>query len=799
LSLRLSPAFSRARRAENLAALGLLFILLTAALAGVTSTLQGPNWSFLWLSLIFGLLLGWVLAIFRQAAPRAILAVIALGMIYILFDTVSLSGKLAGLAVEFIHLARISLTPSKGTPIDWTPLMIIWQGFFSSMRVVLQRIQFWVLALLAGNPIFDPVAASLVWRMLAWIMAAWAGWWVEARKNALLAVLPAILLSVGTLSYARRVSFVLYLMLGATLVLLATIQHDLREQRWNEKGVAYPSRKGQQIGTAAILVAVGLVLFAAITSSISIRQITQWFSELRRPASQQNSGLARSLGIIPAVTSPPDAFAKVRRPGLPRALLIGSGSELSRRTVMVVIINDLPSLSPEGQALPLYWRSFTYDVYTGTGWRSSSTEESAYPAGQLIQVDHAPEHILIQQTVHPVEGVSGTLYAAGEPVKANLPIDAAWRSSGDLFGIQVDNAPSYEVQSLIPVVDETALRAAGQRYPDWVRQRYLALPSDLPDRVKALAIELTASAPTPYDRARAIEQYLRFSFPYTLDVPRPPSDQDLVDFFLFDLKKGYCDYYASAMVVLARAAGMPARLAIGYASGTYNMNSKRFVVSEADAHSWVEVYFPQIGWVSFEPTASRPSLDRTQHPTSEATNATLAPPKTAGSVQDGQLPWERFLIGGLVLFGVLIAAWIAFDEIHLRHLSRLAAGVEIYQRIRSHAARLKVALEAGDTPYEFAGFLSARLQEMASQGIAPNLGLETAQEVQSLVDRIVFISYNPAQPTTHPDSGLLRMWQKLRWHLYGMRFLEKRRSLQDRFRGLAIDMEFHNSKIDQEE
>ena len=119
---------------------------------------------------------------------------------------------------------------------------------------------------------------------------------------------------------------------------------------------------------------------------------------------------------------------------------------------------------------------------------------------------------------------------------------------------------------------------------------------------------MTGSEPTPYDRVRSIERYLR-TFPYTLDVPHPPASRDLVDYFLFDLKEGYCDYYASAMVVLARAAGIPARLAIGYASGDYNEKSRRFMVTGADAHSWVEVDFPNTGWVPFEPTASRPLLE----------------------------------------------------------------------------------------------------------------------------------------------------------------------------------------------
>ena len=103
-------------------------------------------------------------------------------------------------------------------------------------------------------------------------------------------------------------------------------------------------------------------------------------------------------------------------------------------------------------------------------------------------------------------------------------------------------------------------------------------------------------------RLLAIEAYLR-TISYTLDVPAPPLDRDVADYFLFDLRRGYCDYFATAMVVLARSVGIPARLVTGYASGGYDVISAQFVVLEKDAHSWVEVYFPSYGWVEFEPTS----------------------------------------------------------------------------------------------------------------------------------------------------------------------------------------------------
>ncbi len=610
LSLPSSSAFKQALRAEKLVTLVLLFVLLSAAILGVTGVLKGPDWASLWKSLLFGLLLGWTLALWRKSSGWATLIVLMLGALYILLFPGGLGVKLITSVIEVIRQGWQLVISWQSTSVDWSPLVRPLMEFSTSSEVVLERVRAWVVDLATGQPTFDPVAAALTWSLLAWIVAAWAGWVVEARRNALLAVLPALLLSVGTLSYGGRMSFTLYLMLGALLLLLATVQHDQRERGWVKAGVAYPKEKGRQIGMAAFLVTIALVVLAALLPSVSIQRIKNWISEHRQPTAQQDNHLAESLGIIPGETRTPDVFETVRRPGLPQSHLIGSGPELSKRIVMTVSIPNLPAFS--GERLPLYWHSFTYDSYTGHGWDTGQTRQSVYLPGKPLQPEQARGHVLIRQEVHPVENTGSVVYSDGDLVRVSLQSEAAWRSSDDLFGVQLETGGivSYDVDSLVPVADVRTLRAAGQRYPDWVRQRYLALPSEVPERVKSLAITLTASAATPYDRAHAIEQYLR-TFPYTLDVPRPPSNQDVTDYFLFDLKKGYCDYYATAMVVLARAAGVPARLVTGYASGAYNLNSKRFVVTEADAHSWVEVYFPDIGWVPFEPTAGRPPLERT--------------------------------------------------------------------------------------------------------------------------------------------------------------------------------------------
>jgi len=789
LRVRLAGTFSRANRVDKPAVLILLFILLTSAVAGMASVLTGPNRGLLLQSLLLGLLTGWGMALFRQSAWRAILIAITFGFIYILLFPGSLIGKAVPVLVEFFHLVPDGFAFLRGETIDFFLLINSLHTFFSSAGILATRLQAWIVAFVEGGPTFDPVAAALVWNAFVWLMAVWAGWVIEARRNALLAALPAILMSVSTLSYGGRTSFALYLMLGSLLVLQALVRQRQREQAWVESGAAFPAKKGRQIIYVSTFVTLALVLSSAFTSSISVHRIREWISEHTKPIAQRGDrDLGKSLGIIPGSTTTLDVFKAMRNPGLPQEHLIGSGPDLSHRMVMTVAVNNLSSVSQGGQPLPLYWRSYTYDTYTGGGWRTSGTESKFYDADKPIQAIQAPGHTLMRQDVYPIEDLGGTVYAAGNPVTVDFQSEVAWRSFDDLFGIQMDQSNSYRVLSLIPLVDERTLRTAGQRYPDWIRKRYLALPSTLPDRVRALAIELTASEPTPYDRAKAIERYLR-TFPYSLDVLRPPSIRDVADYFLFDLKQGYCDYYATAMVVLTRAAGVPARLAVGYSSGTYNLNSKRFVVTEADAHSWVEVYFPDIGWVTFEPTASRPQLER-ENPSITAQPSIPSPPVV---LQGRTTPrvW-RWVFGGVGVAGMLSLLWAIFDEIRLHRTAKQTVAVEIYRRIRRYGNSLNVDSKLSDTPYEFTNSLTTRLRDLGFQNMKPEFASGLSRDLQVLTDEIVRTSYRPTLLDSPLDSSVLQQWKSLRWKLWWLWLLNygrKRLSFFSRIWGMKIEQE----------
>jgi transglutaminase-like putative cysteine protease len=184
---------------------------------------------------------------------------------------------------------------------------------------------------------------------------------------------------------------------------------------------------------------------------------------------------------------------------------------------------------------------------------------------------------------------------------------------------------TYTATSLMSNATAIQLRSAGTTYPEWVLRLYFYVPDSITDRTIELARDIVADAgaTSPYDQAKAIENWLRVNIEYNEAIPQPPRGQDPVDWVLFDLKEGYCNYYASSMIMMLRSLGIPARMAAGFAQGTWDPEQQLFVVQERDAHTWVEVYFPGYGWIEFEPTAAQAPLNRTdESPAAQQPSAT---------------------------------------------------------------------------------------------------------------------------------------------------------------------------------
>jgi transglutaminase-like putative cysteine protease len=248
-----------------------------------------------------------------------------------------------------------------------------------------------------------------------------------------------------------------------------------------------------------------------------------------------------------------------------------------------------------------YWHVGGFDRYTGDGWiRSGGSDRYDGPLDPP-----AAETTAVEQTFR-VESSTRVMPAAWKPVDVVDAPDEGIRitSTGGLApASSLPDGREYTVRSEVADVDPERLREAGTDHPSRVRERYLQLPESTPDRLGRKAREIAGGAATPYDAARAVGRWLQTRRGYSLDVSRP--DGDVADAFVFGMDQGYCVHFATAMAVLLRSLGIPARFVTGYTPGE-RVAEDRVVVRGLDAHAWTEVHFPGVGWIPFDPTPADP-------------------------------------------------------------------------------------------------------------------------------------------------------------------------------------------------
>lgn len=279
---------------------------------------------------------------------------------------------------------------------------------------------------------------------------------------------------------------------------------------------------------------------------------------------------------------------------------IGGPLSLSRRVLYTVA-------SPR----PAYWRTGAYVTYTGGGW-ARSTETEPFPAG----LDASTRGSTLRQRFTVKRSFPG-LPAAWVPGEVGENVDSRTRVTKQ-GGLRVTEplAPNetYSVTSHIKRPSPGELEQSGREHPQRV-QRYTTLPSSVPSRVKQKTDDITAGADNQYETAVAIEDWLEADKEYSLNASDPSGG--LADAFIFELEKGYCAYFASTMVVMLRTQDIPARYTTGFSPGQ-PVDNDTYVVRALNAHAWVEVYFPETGWVRFDPTPGGPRLQSEQAAVNEA-------------------------------------------------------------------------------------------------------------------------------------------------------------------------------------
>jgi transglutaminase-like putative cysteine protease len=393
-----------------------------------------------------------------------------------------------------------------------------------------------------------------------------------------------------TVSTTYLVFFTLYVICAISTFISYEIKQGVESASCAPEG---PFRKPRQNRAAvegalmrvAVGLAVGIFLLAAVLFFVIPRYRTGYLTSLSSQA-MNITGFSETvnLGDIRKILRSPMVVMRVTVEGDPR------------------------------QFQGVKWRGVGLTTFDGTHWFNDNTEQMPIPqASEQRFVLPRPEGWRSRPrrslSYHVLRSALSTdvLFVAPTPQEV----------MGRFHMVDVDetgslHCPPYAFSLLAyDVVSETGLPSARELqrasadYPDDIRLVYLRLP-DLNPKIAELARQVASTATNNYDRATAIQNYLRDNFRYTLD-PSAIEAKDPIDSFLFKSKSGYCEYFAAAMAVMLRTLNIPSRLVNGFQTGTYNRIGKDLVVRARDAHSWVEVYFPNYGWITFDPTPADPN------------------------------------------------------------------------------------------------------------------------------------------------------------------------------------------------
>ncbi|CAA9284083.1 MAG: Transglutaminase-like enzymes, putative cysteine proteases, partial [uncultured Chloroflexia bacterium] len=437
------------------------------------------------------------------------------------------------------------------------------------------------------------------------------GWaWLVVLLNAL------VLLINLTYASPKPPAALFFVFVGAALLVLVHQTFQMRAQRWESALLEYPDLLGWRVVASGAMVVVALMLLTALLPTrISSAQVVQVWQRVRDPWQDVQARWDRTFSTINAPANAAGGGFADRSLTLAGARTLGNG-----------LVMEVESAQFD------YWRATAYDRYNGSlSWLNTTgdlgraalglgtNDQARTPLGAATEMpllDTIGRKVMTQTFTLRQNFALGTVFAATQPVSVSLPIfvehsylpaDGApvpnFSDTSVLVSqLSLRSGTTYTVQSLVPNADKSSLRAAPSDYPEWTR-RYLQLPETLSQRIRdeASLVVGGAGATNAYDKAEAIQSYLR-TLPYDEKIPAPPEDRDGVEYFLFDLKRGYCDYFASAMVVMLRAEGVPARLVSGYAGGSFDPERSVYEVRQNVAHTWPEVYFPGYGWQRFEPT-----------------------------------------------------------------------------------------------------------------------------------------------------------------------------------------------------
>ena len=285
-----------------------------------------------------------------------------------------------------------------------------------------------------------------------------------------------------------------------------------------------------------------------------------------------------------------------------------------------VNLSSAPAIRVEAES-PALWRGAAYDHYTGSGWRRQIEGTRQLLRGEDgWWIVPGTQNLVGEENVQIVTlaGMEArAMYAAARPVRVRMTDESFRRTQMNVeptvdayqtlrAEFMLAEGTEFEVVSIMPPTDAATLRATSTEYPRWMQEAYIEqMQVQAEAELGGLVEEITADAPTPYDKAEAIRDFLSGTCIYTTRAPSVPYGEDAAAYFVEEGRRGACGLFATSMAVMARLAGIPARVATGFQTGTFDPQAQQYVPLQRDAHAWAEIFFPGIGWVPYDISAEQ--------------------------------------------------------------------------------------------------------------------------------------------------------------------------------------------------
>jgi transglutaminase-like putative cysteine protease len=484
------------------------------------------------------------------------------------------------------------------------------QAWSVRLPILLSRANDVLSHLTENQPVRDPILFLLLMGILFWILSVNAGYTLTRYGNAWAALLPSGLVLFTIHSFDRFVSnriWFIAVFILVSLIIIARIAYLHQLSRWDQKQMSLPPNIGLNIIRYAFLWGTTIVLLSwilpVLASSVpgfqyAARPINNSWVSLRTSFENAFYSLQSSVGMFDD--------------GYGISTQLGHGNHLTDAPIFSVrTLQDQPG------STRFYWRARIYDSYSKGRWISTITDLERYYPWEKTETFTLGAGRLLRNFQITAQSTLSTMYSPSQPIFMNREgyVDTIHYPIGELEFARfradspLTSGDTYEVQALVSYATDNQLRSAGTNYPAHIEENYLQLPATITTRTIQLAQNITDGIDNPYNKTLAITNYLREEITYQDSIPSIPEGKEPIDWFLFEYKKGFCNYYSTAEIILLRSIGIPARWAIGYVQGEKLVDGS-YQVRERNAHSWPEVYFPDYGWVEFEPTSSQSMIVR---------------------------------------------------------------------------------------------------------------------------------------------------------------------------------------------